>query len=86
MAGSAAGLLFFFRNNFTELFKKGYQIHPKIFFTNILCLESTPMMKTHSFFHHVSSVATRTSSSGKLVSSPEKRLDLPGKIDFVIAK
>ena len=86
MAGSVARFFFFFRNKFTALFNKSYQVYPKFFLTNVLCLENTPIMKTYSFLHHVFSVDTHNSSSGKLVTTPGKRLGLPSKIDFVIAK
>lgn len=41
------------------------------------------VLKTHSFIHHV---ATRNSSTGKVVSTLAKKLGLPGTIDDVIAK
>ena len=74
------GLFFFLRNKFTELFNKVYQIHPKFFLWNALCLESMPMIKRYSFLHNVFSVASRISSTYFLL------IGSTGKIDDVIAK
>ena len=57
--------------------KEVCQIYPEFFLSNVLCLGMTPMIRTFSFLHHVFSVATRNSSTGKLVSTQEKRLGLP---------
>ena len=44
------------------------------------------MLKTYSFLHHVGLAATCKSSTGKLVSTPENRLVLPGEVDDVTTK
>ena len=42
--------------------------------------------KIHTSNSHVGLAATRKSLTGKLVSTPEKRLVLPGKVDDVETK
>ena len=44
------------------------------------------VIKSYLFHHHVFSVAICHSSTCKLVSTPETRVGLPGKIDDVIAR